>query len=144
MDYSPPVVLCPWDRGPLPMGFSKQEYWSGFPCPPPGDLPDTGIQPSSLMSLALADMFLTTTCRLGSPVAWNLSANARDLRGVGPIPGWRRSLGRGHSNPFQYSCLENPMSREGWQVMVHRVAKSQTRMKQLMMHTLTAHGVTWQ
>ena len=32
---------------PLSMGFSKQEYWSGLPCPPPGDLPDLGIEPRS-------------------------------------------------------------------------------------------------
>ena len=30
------------------MGFSRQEYWSGLPCPPPGDLPDPGIEPRSL------------------------------------------------------------------------------------------------
>ena len=30
------------------MGFSRQEYWSGLPCPPPGDLPDPGIKPGSL------------------------------------------------------------------------------------------------
>ena len=35
----------------LSMGFSRQEYWSGLPCPPPGDLPDPGIE-TSLMSLA--------------------------------------------------------------------------------------------
>ena len=34
-------------RAPLPMGFSRQEYWSGLPCPPPGDLPDPGIKPES-------------------------------------------------------------------------------------------------
>ena len=34
-------------QAPLSMGFSKQEYWSGLPCPPPGDLPDPGIEPSS-------------------------------------------------------------------------------------------------
>jgi len=39
------------------MGFSRQEYRSGLPCPPPGDLPDPGIKP---MSLALADGFFTT------------------------------------------------------------------------------------
>ena len=42
------------------MGFSKQEYWSGFPCPPPGDLPDLGIEPESLMSPALAGRLFTT------------------------------------------------------------------------------------
>ena len=33
---------------PLSMGFSRQEYWSGLPCPPPGDVPDPGIEPRSL------------------------------------------------------------------------------------------------
>ena len=40
---------------PLSMGFSRQEYCSGLPCPPPGDLPDLGIELESLMSPALAD-----------------------------------------------------------------------------------------
>jgi len=38
----------------LSMGFSRQEYWSGLPCPPPGDLPYPGIEPASFTSLALA------------------------------------------------------------------------------------------
>ena len=37
-------------QAPLPMGFSRQEYWSGLPCPPPGDLPDQGIKPVSHVS----------------------------------------------------------------------------------------------
>ena len=41
------------------MGFCKQEYWSGLPCPPLGDIPNSGIEPSSLMSPALAGRFLT-------------------------------------------------------------------------------------
>ena len=45
---------------PLSMGFSKQEYWSELPCTLPGDLPDPGIEPESLMSLVLADEFFTT------------------------------------------------------------------------------------
>ena len=40
-------------QAPLSMGFSGQEYWSGLPCPPPGDLPDPGIEPISLASPAL-------------------------------------------------------------------------------------------
>ena len=40
-------------------GFSGQEYWSGLPCPPPGDLPHPGIKPMTLMSLALAGRFFT-------------------------------------------------------------------------------------
>ena len=34
-------------HAPLSMGLSRQEYWSGLPCPPPGDLPDSGTEPSS-------------------------------------------------------------------------------------------------
>ena len=41
-------------QAPQSMGFSRQEYWSGLPCPPPGDLTDPGIKPMSLMSSALA------------------------------------------------------------------------------------------
>ena len=41
-------------QAPLSTGFSKQEYWSGLPCPPPGGLPDQGIEPVSLMPPARA------------------------------------------------------------------------------------------
>ena len=43
------------------MGFSRQEYWSGLPSPPPGELPDPGIIPVSPMSPALAGRFFTTS-----------------------------------------------------------------------------------
>jgi len=39
-------------QAPLSMGFPRQEYWSGLPFSPPGDLPDSGIEPGSLTSLA--------------------------------------------------------------------------------------------
>ena len=48
-------------QAPLSKGFSRQEYWSGLPCPPPGDFPDSGIQPVSLASSALAGGFFTTS-----------------------------------------------------------------------------------
>ena len=44
-------------QAPLSMGFFRKEYWSGLPCPPPGDLPDPGIEPMYLMSPALAAGF---------------------------------------------------------------------------------------
>ena len=47
-------------QAPLVMGFSRQEYWSGWSCPPPGDLPDPGIEPISPVSPALACRFFTT------------------------------------------------------------------------------------
>ena len=40
--------------------------------------------------------------------------------------GWEDLLEKGHGNPVQYSCLENPMDRGAWQVKIHGVAKSQT------------------
>ena len=46
-------------QAPLSPGFSRQEYWSGFPCPPPGNLPYPGIKPKSLMSPA--GSFFTTS-----------------------------------------------------------------------------------
>ena len=45
-----PTLATPWTvahEAPLPMGFSRQEYWSGFPCPPPEDLPNPGTEPGS-------------------------------------------------------------------------------------------------
>ena len=60
------IRLCatPWTvahQAPLSMEFSRQEYWSGLPCPPPRDLPNSGIKPMSLMSPALAGGFFTTS-----------------------------------------------------------------------------------
>ena len=53
----------PWTvahQAPVSMGFSRQEYWSGLPCSPPGELPNPGLQPESLTSLALAGgLFIT-------------------------------------------------------------------------------------
>ena len=54
------LFASPWTvayQAPLSMGFFRQEYWSGLPFPPPGDLPDPGIEP---VSPAFADRFFTT------------------------------------------------------------------------------------
>ena len=53
------------------------------------------------------------------------------MRDMSSIPGLGRSLGGEHGNPLQYSCLENPMDSGAWWATVHRVAKSQTQLKQL-------------
>ena len=64
-------------------------------------------------------------------VVKNPPAHVGDIRNVILIPGSRRSPGEEHGNPFQYSFLENPMDRRTWWATVHRVAKSQTQLKQL-------------
>ena len=57
----------------LSVGFSRQEYWSRFPCSPPGDLPDPGIESVSLMSPALAGGFFTTSATWEVPRDWLVS-----------------------------------------------------------------------
>ena len=57
------LSATPWTvahQPPLSMGFSREEYWSGFSCPPPGNLPDLGIRLTSLTSPALAGGFFTS------------------------------------------------------------------------------------
>ena len=73
IDCSPPRCLS--------MGFSRQEYWSGQPCPPPGDLSHPGIKPMSLMYPALAGCFFITIanweaqdCRHMCQTGWILKA----------------------------------------------------------------------
>ena len=59
----PDTFATPWtvtQQAPLPMGFLRQECWSGLPFPPLGDLPNPGIKPESPESLALADRFFIT------------------------------------------------------------------------------------
>ena len=65
----------------LSTGFSRQEYWSGQPFPPPGDLPDPGIGPTSFISPALAGGSFTTsaTWEAGSPVADFILITLRSL-----------------------------------------------------------------
>ena len=56
------LFATPWtvaSQAPLPMGLSRQEHWSGLPCPPLGDLPNPGIEPVSLVSPELAGGFFT-------------------------------------------------------------------------------------
>ena len=58
------LFVAPWTlprQVPLPIGFSRQKYWSGLPFPPPGDPLNLGIEPASLMSPALASKFFTTS-----------------------------------------------------------------------------------
>ena len=54
------LFMTPWTvahQSPLYMEILQEKYWSGLPCPPPGDLPDPGLKPVSLMSPALTSEF---------------------------------------------------------------------------------------
>ena len=75
------------------MGFPRQEYWSGLPFPPPGDLPDPGIKPSTLTSPALAGRFFTTEppeepwFEWGPPQTWGANSSL-SLEEQLPTRGW--------------------------------------------------------
>ena len=76
----PMTVTC---LASLSMGLSRQEYWSGLQCPPPGDLPDPGIEPEFPVAPALQADSLPTELSAGDP---------------GSIPGWGRSLEKRMAN----------------------------------------------
>ena len=74
----------------------------------------------------------------------NPLTNGGDRREEGSIPGSGRSPGIGNGSPPQYSCLENPMGRGAWWVMVHGVAKRQTQLNVRVCartHTYTHTGL---
>ena len=67
------LSVTPWTiahQASLSMGFSRQEYWSGLPCPSRGHLPNPGIEPASLTSPALAGGFFTTSTTIHN-VKWS-------------------------------------------------------------------------
>ena len=68
--YCVQLFVTPWTvacQAPLSTEFSRQEYYSGLPFPPPGDLPYPGIKPSPLESPALAGRFFTTVSPITNP-----------------------------------------------------------------------------
>ena len=85
-------------QAPLSIGFSRQEYWSGLPCPPPEDLPDPEIEPESLMSPTLAGRFFYTSA------TWHQVI----------IPFLFDMVFVANGTPLQYFCLENPMDKGAW------------------------------
>ena len=101
---NPIPVAC---QAPLSMGFSSREYWSGFPCPSPGDLPNPGIEPSSLVSPALADGSFATSA------TWE----AQSCQWVEAVRGHQRCVLVFHMLPLsskytlplcQWACLLSP------------------------------------
>ena len=107
------------NQAPLSLEFLKQEYWSGLPLPPPGDLPNPEIEPrSSTLQAASLPSELQ-----GFPCGSDSKESACNVGDLGSISGLGRSPGEGHGNPFQYSYLENPMDRGTWWARVHRVPK---------------------
>ena len=131
---------------PLSMGFSRQGYWSGWPCPPPADISDPGIKPVSLKSPALAGVFFPTSAT-GHPTPVLLPGKSHGWRSVVGCSPWGREksdtterlhfhfslscIGEGNGNPVQCSCLENPRDVGASWAAVYGVTQSRTRLKRL-------------
>ena len=86
------------------------------------------------LPMLLVEFVMSPPIRMGFPGGAsgeepNPPANAGDLRDMGSVPESGRSPGGDHSNPLQYSCLENPMDTGAWKAMISRVAKSQIGLK---------------
>ena len=73
----------------------------------------------------------------GFPGGSEVKASASNVGDLGSIPGSGRYPGEGNGNPLQCSCLVNPMNGGAWWATVHRVAKSQTRLSDLTMDTVS-------
>ena len=80
--------MTPWTvahQPSLSMGFSRQEYWSGFPCPPPGDLPNPGIEPRS--PALQADSLPSEPLGMSGNVGLNWRCREAAASDPGPSPG---------------------------------------------------------
>ena len=125
--------LCPYDCSPPGSSVheifqARLQYQRGLLFPPPGLLPDPGIDLVAPLSPALAGRFFMTepgnylslTLRSGPSrpqgvlVVRNPSASAGDPREANSILELRRAPGEGNGNSLQNSCLENPMDRGAW------------------------------
>ena len=91
---TPWTIVC---KAPLTRSFSRREYWSGFPFPPPGDLPDPGVKPEYLAYPALAGVFFTLSYLRCPPLhgaqlhcndLWFFRGNTRLKKNSWGLPWW--------------------------------------------------------
>ena len=107
---------CIAHQAPLSMGFSRQKYGNGLPCPPPGDLPNPEIEPTSLVSPALAGRFLTTEPP-GKPFRGqaSLQTRAEHSRMIHTLSKWDETLrtGRRYNAEQQSVYLQSSNTQPG-------------------------------
>ena len=133
-----------WTVAHLSMGLSGQEYWSGLPCPPPGDLSDLGLNPHLLYFLHCRQILQRRQWHPTPVLLPGKSHGWRSLVGCSPRGCWESDttewlhfdfslscIGERNGNPLQYSCLENPRDGGAWWAAVYGVAQSRTQLKRL-------------
>ena len=128
-------------QAPLSMGSSRKEYWSGLPCPPPGDLLDPGIKPVSLTSPALADEFLTISITWEAPQVILSPTFSHSQKPHGRAPG--AMILSQSQTPVWASGRE--FSSSAW-VWVARVThpESPTRIWAYVLHVYSRHTQRWE
>ena len=120
-------------QAPFSMGFSRQEYWSRLPCPPPGEFPDPGTKLSCLLHWQVGSLPLAPPGKPRIASSFNNSGldskeSSCNVGELGSIPGSGSSPEEENGFPLQYSCLENPMDGGAWWATAHGVTKSQARL----------------
>ena len=134
----PMTVSC---LAPLSMGFSRQEYWNGLPCPPPGDLPDPGMEATGFPVVPALQVDSLQLSHQGSPVNRCILKDSPMAQRVKNLPAVQETqktqvqslgqdgfLGVGNCNPLQYSSLENSMDRGACKLQFIGSQKSWTRL----------------
>ena len=111
-------------QSPLSLGFSRQEYWNGLPCPPPGGSSWPRHQTWVPCVFWIGTWFFTTSAMW--KVKNHLLMQEMQETQVQFLLG--RSPGGGNGNLLQYSYQENPMDRGAWWAIVYGAAKSQTQL----------------
>ena len=110
---------------PVSMAAALEDKWSGAA---PGNKAATHLGVSRLVKCGKFQLRGAVSIKGASLVAQRVKNPPANTGDPGLIPESGRSPGGGHSNPFQGSCLENPVDREAWRATVHGVAKSWTRL----------------
>ena len=125
------------------MRFSRQRYWSELPFPPPGDLPNPGIEPTSIFYVSCIGRSEKAMAPHSSTFAWKTTwmEEPGRLQSMGllepdmterlPFHFSLSCIGEGNGNPLQCSCLENPRDGGAWWAAVYGVTQSRTRLKWL-------------